>query len=229
MSKSPVVEQKPESIRLNLDLQFAAPVYTVEMPKFLPSVKKISAQLLREKSRELGRDKNPQLLMTDNFFLRDEVAPFTQFVGQTAWNILSEQGYAVDTMDVVFEEMWVQQHHKHSLMEQHTHRFGSQIVGFYFLEVPDPAPQAVFYDTRIGALQGGLPEKDQSRLTLASPAVTYNPKPGLMIFTNSWLAHSLSRNLSNKPFSFVHFNLTAVPSIAQRPEVSADSSEVEVI
>ena len=229
MLDSSVENTNEAAVKLNVDFQFPAPVYTVEIPKFFPAVRKLSDKLLADKKRAVGVDKNHPMLMTDNFFGEESVASFTQFVGQTAWNLLSEQGYAMDNMDVVFDEMWVQQHYKHSLMEQHTHRFGSQIVGFYFLDVPTPTPQAKFYDPRLAAMQGSLREKDPEKLTIASSVITYNPKPGLMIFTNSWLAHSFSKNLSTKPFSFVHFNLTAEPSPVQPIMPAPAAGAVEVI
>ncbi len=130
----------------------------------------------------------------------------------------------MQNMTVQFTEMWTQKHYKHSLMEQHTHRFGSQLVGFYFLEVPTPSPRALFYDPRQGAVQGSLPEADPARLSFASSVINYEPKPGLLMFTNSWLAHSFTKNTSKKPFSFVHFNLVAMPNFQPVKE-----SEVEVV
>lgn len=223
-------EATKPSVQLSADFHFASPVYTVDMPEFLPSVRALSEELVRKDKDAKGVNSDYPVTMTENFFDAPEVAEFSQFVGQTSWNILNEQGYAMDNMAVMFSEMWVQEHRKHSLMEQHTHRFGAQIVGFYFLEVPDPAPQAVFYDPRIAAVASGLPERDANKLTLASAAVTYTPRPGLLIFTNAWLAHSFSKNLSDAPFSFVHFNLYAAPDVAAAPVVEEQSaSTVEVV
>jgi hypothetical protein len=53
-----------------------------------------------------------------------------------------------------------------------------------------------------------LPQSNVSQATVASSMINFEPKPGLMIFSNAWLAHSFTRHASEKPIKFVHFNLT---------------------
>jgi uncharacterized protein (TIGR02466 family) len=136
------------------------------------------------------------------------VTNFANFVGATAWNILQEQGYAMENKLVHFTEMWTQEHHKHSSMEQHVHGFGVQIVGFYFLEAPEDSSRVVFHDPRAGKVQNDLPEQEMSNATPASRMVNFEAKEGRLIFSNSWLPHSFTRHASDKPIKFVHFNLT---------------------
>tara|TARA_R100001510_G_C7646544_1_gene203841 strand:+ start:563 stop:1240 length:678 start_codon:yes stop_codon:yes gene_type:complete len=216
------VEQKD---KLTLEAHFATPIYTLFKPEYLDVVQNISKKRLKAVKKEKGLNEHYPVLMSDNFFDDPSLEPFVSFVGQTSWNILNEQGYAMQNMVVQFTEMWTQEHHTHSLMEQHTHRFGSQIVGFYFLDVPPDAPRALFYDPRQGTVQGSLPEGNPDQLSFATSVVNYEPKPGLFIFTNSWLAHSFTKNISKKPFSFVHFNLTVAPNLQP---VQADP-EVEIV
>jgi uncharacterized protein (TIGR02466 family) len=139
---------------------------------------------------------------------------FSEFIGITAWNILNEQGYDMQDMAMSFTEMWTQEHHKHSSMDTHVHGFGSQIVGFYFLEAPEDGSLAVFHDPRSAKVQIDLPQKDINAATPASKMINFTPKPGLMIFANSWLPHSFSRHAADKPIKFVHFNLTVIPAPA---------------
>lgn len=187
---------------------FPCPVYTIERPDFLPSVSKVSEESLEE-SRKLQQinDIYP-VLMSNNFFADPRIASFSQFVADTAWNILQEQGYAMQGLQTHFMEMWTQEHHKMSGMEQHVHMFGSQIVGFYFLEVPEDSSRVVFHDPRPGKVQINLPEQDQSVATVASHMINFQPRPGFLIFANAWLPHSFTRHGSDKPLKFVHFNLT---------------------
>jgi uncharacterized protein (TIGR02466 family) len=152
--------------------------------------------------------------MTNNFYGDPRMAEFSEFVGATAWNILNEQGYDMQNMAVSFTEMWTQEHHKHSAMDAHVHGFGSQIVGFYFLETPEDGSRVVFHDPRSAKVQIDLPERDMSAATPASKAINFTPKPGLMIFANSWLSHSFTRHAADKPIKFVHFNLTVIPTPA---------------
>jgi len=219
--------EKSQNIPINLELHFNTPIYTVEITDFLDDVTTLSDKIIKDSNKKPTVD-NP-LVITDSFFNNDKVKDFSNFIGQTSWNILSEQGYDMDNMSVSFSELWTQEHYKNSYMEQHTHRYGSQIVGFYFLKVPDPTPIASFYDPRIAAFQGALKEKNPSELTLASNIVNYIPKEGMFIFTNSWLAHSFSKNTSEKPFSFVHFNLFAEPDYKNNPTSVKNLCEVEII
>jgi hypothetical protein len=46
--------------------------------------------------------------------------------------------------------------------------------------------------------------------TAASKMINFTPKPGMMIFANSWLSHSFTRRAAEKPIKFVHFNLTVI-------------------
>jgi uncharacterized protein (TIGR02466 family) len=125
---------------------------------------------------------------------------------------------------VSFIEMWTQEHHKHSAMDQHVHGFGSQIVGFYFLEAPEGSSKAVFHDPRAGKVQNDLPEQDMNIATPASRMVNFTPKPGMMIFANSWLAHSFTRHTADQPIKFVHFNLTV--KYASQPTTPMPAAEV---
>ena len=145
--------------------------------------------------------------MTENYFADPRISDFCNFVGSTAWNILSEQGYAMEDKVVTFSEMWTQEHHKHSAMEQHTHP-NTQIVGFYFLEVPENSSRVVFHDPRAGKVQTNLPEQDVNMATFGSQMINFEAKEGLLIFSNAWLPHSFTRHASEKPLKFVHFNLT---------------------
>lgn len=148
--------------------------------------------------------------MSGNFFGDPRMSRFSEFVGATAWNILNEQGYVMQDKAVQFTEMWTQEHHKHSAMDAHVHGFGSQIVGFYFLDTPENCSCVVFHDPRAAKVQIDLPEQDIGMATPASKMINFEPKPGMMIFANSWLAHSFTRHAADKPIKFVHFNLTVI-------------------
>ena len=94
-------------------------------------------------------------------------------------------------------------------MDQHIHGAGSQIVGFYFLEAPEGSSRVVFHDPRASKLPIDLPETDVNNASIASKMINFEPKPGLMIFANAWLAHAFTRHAADTPIKFVHFNLTA--------------------
>jgi len=207
--------EKPVENQLAAWTYFPSVIYTIEKPEFLKAVNEVSEERLKVQKADKKIDPIYPVVMTDNLFTDPRMANFMEFVGTTAWKILSDQGYAMDSLSTTFTEMWTQEHHKHSLMEQHVHGFGAQLIGFYFLEVPDKSSQVIFHDPRAGKVQSNLMEANMSMVTPASNAIHFNPKPGLLIFANSWLPHSFGRHAANKPMKFVHFNLTV--QLAQQP------------
>ena len=219
------VKEVVQNTQLNVAFHFPCPIYLIERPDFLEAVNKVSEESLEKQRKEKQIDEIYPVLMSENFYADERVQPFSQFVAATAWNILNEQGYAMQDKVTSYMEMWTQEHHKQSSMEQHTHGYGSQIVGFYFLEVPENSSRVIFYDPRAGKVQIDLPETDASQATVASKMINFEPKPGLMIFTNAWLAHAFTRHAADKPIKFVHFNL----SVQMAQPVQAPMPAAEII
>jgi uncharacterized protein (TIGR02466 family) len=196
--------------QLQVAYHFPCPIYIIERPDFLEAVNTVSEEFLDVAKKERDLNEIYPVYMTQNFFGDPRMAGFSEFVGATAWNILNEQGYAMQDKAVQFTEMWTQEHHKHSAMDAHVHGFGSQIVGFYFLETPEDCSRVVFHDPRAAKVQIDLPEQNISAATPASKMINFTPKPGMMIFANSWLMHSFTRHAAELPIKFVHFNLTVI-------------------
>lgn len=221
------VAEVVQNTQLDVAFHFACPIYLIERPDFLPLVTEISDEYLAEQRKEHKLDEIYPVMMSGNFYADPRAAKFSEFVGATAWNILNEQGYAMQDKVVSFTEMWTQEHHKHSAMDQHTHGYGSQIVGFYFLDVPENSSRVVFHDPRAGKVQIDLPEQDMFKATTASKMINFQPKPGLMIFANAWLAHSFTRHAAEQPIKFVHFNLGV--QMAQQVQATSTAPAAEVI
>lgn len=205
------VAQVVQNTQLQVAHHFPCPIYIIERPDFLEVVNTVSEEFLEVKRKERDLNEIYPVYMTSSYFDDARMIDFSQFIGATAWNILNEQGYAMQDKAVSFTEMWTQEHHKHSAMDAHVHGYGSQIVGFYFLETPEGGSNVVFHDPRAGKVQIDLPEQDMSMATPASKMINFTPKPGMMIFANSWLAHSFTRHAAELPIKFVHFNLTVIP------------------
>ena len=217
VTKKPKVCKAAESVaqvvlqtQLQVAYHFPCPIYIIERPDFLEAVNAISEEALEVQRKERDLNEIYPVYMTGNYFGDPRMAGFSEFVGATAWNILNEQGYNMQDKAVQFTEMWTQEHHKHSAMDAHVHGYGSQIVGFYFLETPEGGSNVVFHDPRAAKVQIDLPEQDINMATPASKAINFTPKPGMMIFANSWLSHSFTRHAADKPIKFVHFNLTVI-------------------
>jgi uncharacterized protein (TIGR02466 family) len=208
--------------QLQVAHHFPCPIYLIERPDFLKVVNTVSEEALAVAKKEQTLNEIYPVHMTGSYFADPRMAGFSEFVGATAWNILNEQGYAMQDKAVQFTEMWTQEHHKHSAMDAHVHGHGSQIVGFYFLETPEGGSNVVFHDPRAGKVQIDLPEQDTSAATPASKMINFTPKPGMMIFANSWLMHSFTRHAADLPIKFVHFNLTVISQQQSCPTPAAE-------
>lgn len=198
---------------------FVTTLYVVNKPDFLEPVRAVSDKYLAQSKDMTKGDSYVQ--MTASYAHEESISEFTQYVSQTAWNILSSQGYAMDPLATFFTEMWTQEHWKHSSMDYHAHGFGSQISAFYFLRVPDKANSLVVHDPRPGKVIANLPQKDDNQISAASPHILFTPKEGMLILTNSWLPHSFTKNMNEQelPMQFVHMNLSVAPAPAKEENV----------
>jgi len=201
---------------------FPTTVYTIDKPEFLKPVKEVAIEALRKAKSERKLDEIYPVYMTESLIPDPRLDHFSTYVSATAWNILKSQGYAMDMFLPMFTELWCQEHHKHSSMEQHVHGFGAQMVGFYFLDCPENCSKVAFHDPKAGKVQSGLPEENMNMASPASNMVFFDPKPGMLMFANSWLAHSFTRNASDKPMRFIHFNL----SVQLAPQQAIAPAEV---
>jgi len=204
---------------------FPSAFYIIEKPEFLADAKAACKKAVAKQKKERKLDEIYPVYMTENLFDYPGMDKLSEYIGQTAWNILKEQGYAMDNFNMKFSEFWCQEHYKHSAMDQHIHGFGSQIVGFYFTETPKNCSRAVFHDPRAAKVQINLPEADPTQAMPASNMINFEPKPGMLIFTNAWLAHSFTRHASTKPIQFIHFNLY-VEQAQQAPTCQAPAEVV---
>lgn len=196
---------------------FPTTVVTAFKPEFLDAVNAVSDEYLAQQPSDI--DEIFPAKMSGDFSQDPRLRDFCTFIGKSAWEILSNQGSDVQNASTFFTEMWTQEHHKHSAMEQHVHGNGSQLVGFYFLETPENCSKAMFYDPRPGKVQINLPEADMGNVTPASNVIGFEAKPGTMLFAPAWLPHGFTRHASDKPIKFVHFNINVEYGPAQAAEV----------
>ena len=155
------------------------------------------------------------------------IKSFIDYVGYTSFNALISEGYDMSKFSVVFQEMWLQEHHKFSAHEEHVHGFGAQMVGFYFLDCPEYSGRLVFHDPRPAKRQINLPEENFEMVSDASTAVNFDPKPGDLFLAPSWLPHSISRHAGDKPLRFVHITISVMLNDPPNPSTeSVDNTSV---
>jgi hypothetical protein len=217
---------EPIEIKMNTLFYFPVVIYSTKAPQFLDTAKEVVNEALAIKKKEIKKlNEIYPLVMTGNLNSDPRMLDMANFIAQAAWDILDGQGYAMQNFKTYFTEFWCQEHHKHSAMEQHVHGYGSQIVGFYFIDVPKDSSRVLFHDPKAGKVQLNLPEKDMSQATAASNMINFEPEPGMCMFTNSWLAHSFTRHAASKPMRFIHFNVSVQPVAP----TACSTSDVEVI
>ena len=209
--------EEPVSAPLDEFHYFVTPVYITKQPQFLGTMKAIAADSIKRVHGKAKPNKIYPVLMSGNMLEDPRIEEFAAFVGSTAWNILTSQGYAMGNFSTVFTELWCQEHYQTSSMDHHAHPGGNFLVGFYFLDVPEGAPHAVIHDPRPGRVMLDLPQADPTQATLSSTMINFKPEPGIIMFAPAWLAHSFGRNPSKEPFRFVHFNLGVQPSTTAAP------------
>lgn len=209
-----------ETRQFHVENLFVSNAYFLEVPEFLDVTRQVSHEFLaKQKERNLPTNSLYPVEQTEH--LSDErLNEFTQYLCDCGFNILHSQGFNMDGWGVVLKELWCQDHAKGSGHEEHVHGFGNQLTGVYFLDVPQDSSRLLFHDPRPAKRQINMYEADTNQLTYASTMVNFEPKPGLLAFTNSWLPHSFSKNASDETFKFIHFNLGVgrIPNYVSQPE-----------
>lgn len=196
----------PPALQLEVHNYFVTPLYAIQQDQFLAPVRRLVNRVMGQTNK---RQLNPlyPLRQSHQLYKEGEIQEFIDYIGHTSAHILASQGVNMDLYSVEYHELWCQEHHKHSAMEYHAHSYGSQIVGFYFLDVPRDSGMLCFHDPRAGKQQTTLREVNPSIATMSSNMINIEAREGLMIFTNAWLAHSFTRHGGSKPLRFMHFNL----------------------
>jgi len=198
----------PINKAVSIEPLFSSGIYRCAAPEFLPEIKLVFKDAIAEIKKHfplITKSVYP-VLQSANIYDDPRIAKFTEFIGQTAWGILNNQGYNMDAYHMFFNDMWCQEHHKYSGHDTHTHP-NSAITGFYIIEVPENSCRIVFKDPRSAKYHSNLMERDISQASMASNEINYGPAAGDCFFTNSWLPHSFTRNGNMKPFKMIHFDL----------------------
>ena len=196
---------------------FPTQLFTQVNADFLPAVKEVAEEFLLRRATQEPATKDHHLVHTEQISGDPRIADFVKYVAQTGWNILNAQGYAMDNYNTFLTEMWVQEHRKYAIMEQHVHPYGNQIVGMYMLDTYPESNRLTIHDPRPGKVISGLPDRDMKQVTMASNMINFELKPGQFIFAPAYLPHSFSLNMADKPMRFVHFNISTMFVPPQQP------------
>ena len=204
---------------------FQSAIYRTEAPQYLDllnlvcdpfivEAKKKTAPQIASREAKAWKDIGDIGLSyhTENLMKQAELYQFRRFIKSTSENILDAQGYDLKDYDIKFTEMWCQEFANQGGGHHDTHiHWNNHISGFYFLKCSDRTSAPLFHDPRAGKMMTQLPEKDRNIVTLATEKVLLRPKPGTVMFFNSYLPHQFAVDNGVDPFRFIHFNLQAIP------------------
>ena len=184
---------------------FTSPIYSFNKPEFLTNANKVCLEQLAIKKKTEKLNEIYPMYNTGSLNSDERLKDLVDYVIQMSWSILDNQGYNMNLYRMEIYEFWCQEHYQGSGHERHVH--SSVISGFYFLETPPNSCKLIIHEPRNVKEYANLIEKDQSQATYASNMINFVPQPGTIMFTNSWLPHSFTKNESKKPFRMIHFNL----------------------
>lgn len=201
---------------LDVDMFFASPVYSINRRDFLDRVSIVSDESLDNTRGQSEMNELWPHMMSGDISGDERIQDFVQYVLSTSWNVLVDQGYVMDNYEIGFTSMWAQEHHLNSDMPEHIHSDFSQLIAFYFLEVPKNSSALVIHDPRPGKVQIDLLPANIQNISHASRQVFIKPNAGDLIITNAYLAHSFTRNMDKLPIKFVHMNIGAWPAMRQQ-------------
>ena len=218
------MKDKKQKDQLYREDYFSCPIYWMDKPEWVKKLNKASDPYIKkaaknnkkqidERTKKYGNKGDHGMVHHSTSLINDpKFADLQEWIIATANNLLIEQGYDLSGYQVFLTEMWVQEFSKlggghHTL---HTH-WNGHMSGFYFLKASDATSRPVFEDPRPGRLMNLLPEKDKTKLTLATSQINYGVKPGRLIFFNSFMPHLYSVDNGYEPFRFIHWNLQAIP------------------
>jgi hypothetical protein len=208
---------KPANELLASYQYFPTAIYMIDKPEFLTAAREVSNQYIKElKKTQPQPNQIYPIYQTNNMFTEKKIEPLASYIAQTTWNILKEQGHNMAGMTTYFLEMWCQELHKMASQDEHVHGYGSQMVGFYFLDCPKDSSRIVIHDPRAARKQINLPETNVNDATYASTMINFQPKAGQLFFANSWLSHSFTRHANKSPLRFIHFNMGVMVNTQQQ-------------
>ncbi len=210
--------------QLQLEEYFKCPIWWADEPTFVDSLNKASDKYIEaskktlkptidKRNKKFGDKGDMGHVFHSTTLIGDpNFNELTNYIGATSENLLNEMGFDMSGHQLFVTEMWVQEFAKkggghHTL---HTH-WNGHMSGFYFLKGNESTSMPVFEDPRPGNVMNLLPEKDKSKLSLASSQFHYRVKPGRMIFFPSYMPHLYSVDMGYEPFRFIHWNCQAIP------------------
>lgn len=194
---------------------FCTPIYFDQKKEWLLKLNEITdTYILKSKNKNLLINKKDFAVVhhSDSLIQDDNFKQLIEYINSNAFDILNNQSFDLTNYSLATTELWVQEFASLGGGNHTPHiHWNGHISGFYFLKCSDKTSFPVFHDPRPGRMMNLLPEKDPSKITLASSLINFKLEPGTFVFFNSYLQHEFVVDHGLEPFRFIHFNLQAIP------------------
>lgn len=187
---------------------FTSPVYSFNKPEFLQAAKEVTEEKFNELKLKEKLNEIYPLYNSNHLANEIKLEPLVNYVVTMSHHILDSQGYDMSKYRMDLYDFWAQKHYKASGHERHIHN--AIISGFYFVQCPKESCRLLIHEPRSVKQYIHLIEKNPNDASYASNTINFEPQEGQIIFTNSWLPHSFTKNTSKKPFIMIHFNLGVI-------------------
>ena len=189
---------------MDVDLLFPSSVIRTHQPQFIEAAKVV----LEEKLSKVERN-SWNVCQSEPIFDK-RLDGLLEFIAKTSHEVLTEQGYNMQTNQTSVTEFWGQEFTRNAQHIEHVHP-RAQISGFYFVEVPENSSMPTVFDPRIGKRQINMIQANMENVTYASEQIMFKPVAGEVLLMNSWLPHGFTRHESDSPLRFIHFNVDVEP------------------
>lgn len=202
---------------------FTTPIWSAYEPQFVKELNKASDPYIKASKKRIAADiklRNKTygdkgdkgfVYHSTTLTVDPKFNKLSRYIVDTASNLLKEMGHNLNDHVVFITELWVQEFPKDGCGHHSAHsHWNGHISGFYFLKSGETTSRPVFHDPRPGKTMIGLPETKKENITYASQEVSYNTKPGTMIFFPSYLTHEYPPDIGYDTFRFIHWNCQAI-------------------
>ena len=204
-------------LQLSVENIFMCPIYRANDPGWLhldkasdSIIAKTIEQHKEKRKKEKGIPKIPNSYHSENLWQHSVFKPFSQYIMQQMWNILSNQGYNLAGRQPLLTECWVQEFPvEGGFHDIHIHG-NNHMSGFYFLKCSNKTSKPFFHDPRPGKVMTDLKSKaTDNSVNYSNSIINYPVRPGDFIFFSSYMPHSYRHYKGTEKFRFIHFNMQA--------------------
>ena len=217
-------QQKPKNhVDFKSEFYFSTPIWVAQAPMFLKSMNKLTNKYIKkaEKNLKVNLKKEPKWKQaigdfglskhSESFSNDPQAKEFVDFCGARSFEFLDWQGFDLRNHSLHFTEFWVQEFSRKGGGHHDTHvHWNQHVSGFFFLKCSEKTSVPVIHDPRMGARMTKLPQKDASKVTLASEQIHFKIQPGTMIIIPGYTPHQYIVDAGLDDFRFIHWNIKAV-------------------